>query len=494
MRLLAALDQGTTSSRALLFDERGTPVAGAQREFKQHYPRPGWVEHDPFDILATQTEVLREALARGGFEARDVAAVGISNQRETTLLWDRRTGRPVCNAIVWQCRRTADFCEGLRRDGLEPEITARTGLVADAYFSASKLKWILDNVDGARRDAEAGRLCFGTVDSWLIWNLTGGAVHATDVTNAARTMLYNIHTGGWDDELLRLFDIPRAVLPQVQPCVGHFGHLRRDVLGVEVPILGVAGDQHAALFGQACFAPGDAKNTYGTGCFLLMNTGDKPVASQNRLLTTVAWDLGQGPTYALEGSVFMGGAVIQWLRDEMGLLTSAAQSEELADSVPDSAGVYVVPAFTGLGAPWWDMYARGTIVGLTRGAGRAHVVRAALESIAYQSNDVLQAMGGDAGVGLTTLKVDGGASANGFLLQFQSDLLGAPVVRPACLETTALGAATLAGIGAGVFGGTEDLKRLWQEGARFAPRPLAPGGVLGWRRAVGRARRWVEEE
>ena len=494
MALIAALDQGTTSSRALLFDGLGRPVASAQREFRQIYPQPGWVEHDPFDILATQTEVLREALARGGFTAADLTAIGITNQRETTLLWDRRTGKPLHNAIVWQCRRTAALCDRLRRDGLEPEITARTGLIADAYFSGTKLKWLLDHVPGARRDAEAGHLCFGTVDSWLIWNLTGGRVHACDATNAARTMLYNIHTCEWDNTLLQMLDIPRQILPEVRPCVADYGRVQRDILGAEVPILGVAGDQHAALFGQACFATGDAKNTYGTGCFLLMNTGGRAVPSANRLLTTLAWDLGHGPTYALEGSVFMGGAVLQWLRDELGLIASAAESEALALSVEDSGGVYLVPAFTGLGAPWWDMYARGALVGLTRGTNRAHIVRAALEAVAYQSNDVLQAMGEDCGMGFTSLKVDGGASANGFLMQFQADLLGSPVVRPVSPETTALGAASFAGIGAGIFSGTDELARLWREDRRFDPHPIDPAGAQGWRRAVGRAQGWVEHE
>ena len=495
MKYIAAMDQGTTSSRTIVFDERMHVLSSAQREFRQIYPQPGWVEHDPFDILSTQTETLREAVSKAGIDPADIVCIGLTNQRETSLVWDKRTGRPICNAIVWQCRRTADTCMELQRSGAEPEIRSRTGLLADAYFSGTKLKWILDNVPGARQDAQAGKLLFGTVDSWLIWNLTNERSHLTDVTNASRTMLFNIHTMGWDEEMAQMLDIPMQILPQVVPCTHLFGHLHREILGAEIPIMGVAGDQHAALFGQACFEKGDAKNTYGTGCFLLMNTGDQPVASANRLLTTLAWDLGGAPQYALEGSVFMGGAAIQWLRDEMCLIQTSAESQELAASVPHSGGVYLVPAFTGLGAPWWDMYARGTIVGLSRGTGKAHVVRAALEAIAYQSMDVLNAMQADAGLSPQRLRVDGGASANELLMQFQSDLLGVPVVRPACIETTAMGAAYFAGLAAGVFTCEQDIRNNWHIGKEFSPSANAEkvrAGVDGWHRAIDRARNWLE--
>lgn len=496
MRYILALDQGTTSSRAILFDEDMRVAASAQREFRQIYPQPGWVEHDPFDILATQAETLREAVAMAGVDARDIAACGITNQRETAVVWDRRTGKPVCNAVVWQCRRSAGICDKLRADGLEDEIAGRTGLVPDAYFSGTKVKWMLDNIPGVRRDAEAGNLLFGTVDSWLIWNLTAGRSHLTDVTNASRTMLYNIRGMAWDAEMLRALGVPEGMLPRVLPCASEYGRLRKDILGAEIPILGVAGDQQAALFGQACFSPGGAKNTYGTGCFLLMNTGGNPVRSKNRLLTTVAWDLGSGPVYALEGSVFTGGAAVQWLRDGLGLIRAASETEELALSVPDTGGAYLVPAFSGLGAPWWDMYARGALVGLTRGTGRAHIVRAALESIAFQSADVLRAMEADAGIRLESLRADGGASANGFLMQFQADLLARPVVRPACIETTAMGAAYLAGLQAGLFSGTEDIAKRWRAGREFLP--SAESGKAGesfaqWHRAVERARNWLEQ-
>jgi glycerol kinase len=495
MRYILALDQGTTSSRAIVFDGDMAVVASAQREFRQIYPRPGWVEHDPFDILATQTETLREAVSKSGVDARDIAACGITNQRETAVVWDGRTGKPVCNAVVWQCRRSAGICDALRAEGLEGEIADRTGLVADAYFSGTKVRWMLDNVPGARREAEAGHLLFGTVDSWLIWNLTAEKNHLTDATNACRTMLYNIRDMAWDAEMLRALRVPEGMLPRVLPCAAIYGHLRKDILGREIPILGAAGDQQAALFGQACFSPGDAKNTYGTGCFLLMNTGDRPVRSKNRLLTTVAWDLGNGPAYALEGSVFTGGAAVQWLRDGLGLIRTAAESEELALSVPDTGGAYLVPAFSGLGAPWWDMYARGTLVGLTRGTERAHIVRAALESIAYQSADVMGAMEADAGIRLESLRADGGAAANGFLMQFQADLLGRPVVRPACIETTAMGAAYLAGLQAGLFSGTEDIARRWRAGREFRPSAeagKAQASFSQWHRAVERAKGWLE--
>lgn len=495
MKYIVAMDQGTTSSRTLVFDGNMRVLSSAQREFRQIYPAPGWVEHDPYDILSTQLETLREAVAKAGIPPSDIAALGITNQRETAVVWERDTGRPIYNAVVWQCRRTADFCRQLREDGTEAEITRRTGLVSDAYFSGTKVRWILDNVPGARAAAEAGKLVFGTVDSWLIWNITAEKSHLTDVTNASRTMLMNLQTGQWDGEMLKLLGIPAGMLPEIRPCASCFGHLRRDILGSAVPVCGVAGDQQAALFGQACFSAGDAKNTYGTGCFLLMNTGARPVPSANRLLTTVAWDLGQGPAYALEGSVFMGGAAIQWLRDEMGLLRTSAESEALARSVPDTGGVYLVPAFTGLGAPWWDMYARGTIVGLTRGTTRAHVARAALEAIAFQCGDVLSAMQSDAGIRLTRIKADGGASANDFLLQFQSDLLGAPVVRPACIETTAMGAASFAGLASGVISGPQRITEMWEAGREFMPgdgSPAARGRVEEWHRAVERSKRWLE--
>ena len=495
MKYILALDQGTTSSRTILFDEQMHIVSLAQREFRQIYPQPGWVEHDPFDILSTQTETMREAVAKAGIDARDIVAAGIANQRETALVWEKHTGRPVCNAIVWQCRRSAELCSQLRADGLEQEIGSRTGLLADAYFSGTKVKWILDNVPGARAQAEAGNLLFGTVDSWLIWNLTEGRNHLTDVTNASRTMLFNIHGMRWDDQMLKMLGVPKAMLPEVRPCAAGFGRIRRDVLGREIPICGVAGDQQAALFGQACFAPGEAKNTYGTGCFLLMNTGDKPVQSKNRLLATVAWDAGHGPVYALEGSVFTAGAAVQWLRDGLGLVRTAAETEELARSVPDSGGVYLVPAFSGLGAPWWDMYARGAMVGITRGTTHAHVVRATLESIAYQSADLLAAMEADSGIRLATLKVDGGASANNFLMQFQADLAGRPVVRPACVETTAMGAAYFAGLQAGLFTSLGDVADRCRVGEVFQPSAEAStvqASLNGWHRAVERARNWVE--
>ncbi len=494
MKYIIALDQGTTSSRSIVFDNDLRPVASAQREFRQIYPQPGWVEHDPYDILSTQTETLREAVSRAGISTADIAAIGIANQRETAVLWNRKTGAPVHKAIVWQCRRTAARCSELQAQGCEPDVRARTGLVLDAYFSGSKLQWMLDNVPGARAQAQRGELAFGTVDSWLLWNLTADHRHCTDAANASRTMLYNIHTGAWDEEMLRLFDVPEQVLPQVLPNAAPYGLLRRDVLGREIPILSIAGDQQAALFGQACFAEGDVKNTYGTGCFLLMNTGGQAVDSANRLLTTVAWDLGHGLQYALEGSVFMAGAVLQWLRDELGLIRTAAESEELALSVPDTGGVYLVPAFTGLGAPWWDMYARGTITGLTRGSGRAHIVRAALEAIALQSLDVLRAMEADAGHSICTLRVDGGASSNRFLMQFQADLLACPVLRPACAETTALGAAAMAALAAGIYSGTDELAKRAAIAQRYEPRgdqASIDRTVSGWHKAVSQAMRNV---
>lgn len=495
MRYILALDQGTTSSRAVAFDETGRMVGSHGIEFPQHYPHPGWVEHDPKDILDSQIRSLKLTVELCGIDPGDIAAVGITNQRETTLLWDRRTGEPVCNAIVWQCRRTAPIVERLKKDGLGSVITNRTGLIPDAYFSGTKLEWMLENIPGARERAEKGELCFGTVDSYLTFMLTGKKRHVTDMTNASRTMLFNIFEKKWDEELLRMMDIPENLLPQVVDSSCVVGLLDKSILGREIPVAALAGDQHAALFGQGCFTPGLCKNTYGTGCFVLMNTGKTPVRSPSGLLTTVAWSLDGKTTYALEGSVFVAGAVVQWLRDEMGLIHSAAETEPIAASVPDNAGVYFVPAFTGLGAPHWDMYSRGTIVGLTRGSGRAHIVRAALEAIAYQSADVVQAMQNDSGISMPVMRVDGGASANNFLMQFQSDILGADVVRPAIIESTALGAAMLAGRAVGLW--TDgDLAHLQKEEKRFTPQ--MEGGarerlLRQWRRAVSRAEGWVEE-
>ena len=495
MRYILALDQGTTSSRAVAFDETGRMVGSHGIEFPQHYPHPGWVEHDPKDILDSQIRSLKLTVELCGIDPGDIAAVGITNQRETTLLWDRRTGEPVCNAIVWQCRRTAPIVERLKKDGLGSVITNRTGLIPDAYFSGTKLEWMLENIPGARERAEKGELCFGTVDSYLTFMLTGKKQHVTDMTNASRTMLFNIFEKKWDEELLRMMDIPENLLPQVVDSSCVVGMLDKSILGREIPVAALAGDQHAALFGQGCFTPGLCKNTYGTGCFVLMNTGKTPVRSPSGLLTTVAWSLDGKTTYALEGSVFVAGAVVQWLRDEMGLIHSAAETGPIAASVPDNAGVYFVPAFTGLGAPHWDMYSRGTIVGLTRGSGRAHIVRAALEAIAYQSADVVQAMQNDSGISMPVMRVDGGASANNFLMQFQSDILGADVVRPAIIESTALGAAMLAGRAVGLW--TDgDLAHLQKEEKRFTPQ--MEGGarerlLRQWRRAVSRAEGWAEE-
>ena len=495
MRYILALDQGTTSSRAVAFDETGRMVGSHGIEFPQHYPHPGWVEHDPKDILDSQIRSLKLTVELCGIDPGDIAAVGITNQRETTLLWDRRTGEPVCNAIVWQCRRTAPIVERLKKDGLGSVITNRTGLIPDAYFSGTKLEWMLENIPGTRERAEKGELCFGTVDSYLTFMLTGKKQHVTDMTNASRTMLFNIFEKKWDEELLRMMDIPENLLPQVVDSSCVVGLLDKSILGREIPVAALAGDQHAALFGQGCFTPGLCKNTYGTGCFVLMNTGKTPVRSPSGLLTTVAWSLDGKTTYALEGSVFVAGAVVQWLRDEMGLIHSAAETEPIAASVPDNAGVYFVPAFTGLGAPHWDMYSRGTIVGLTRGSGRAHIVRAALEAIAYQSADVVQAMQNDSGISMPVMRVDGGASANNFLMQFQSDILGADVVRPAIIESTALGAAMLAGRAVGLWTDS-DLTHLQKEEKRFTPQ--MEGGarerlLRQWRRAVSRAEGWAEE-
>lgn len=495
MGYVLALDQGTTSSRAILFDHRGRVVAVAQREFRQMYPRPGWVEHDPEEIWFTQLSTAREALQRAGVAAADVAAIGITNQRETTVLWDRATGTPVAPAIVWQDRRTAGMCDALKAQAAESLVRAKTGLVLDPYFSATKVAWLLDNVAGLRARAERGEIAFGTVDAWLVYRLTGGRVHATDYSNASRTLFFNIHTLSWDDELLELFGrVPRAVLPEVKPSSAIYGATAPDLLGAAIPIGGIAGDQQAALFGQACFEVGMAKNTYGTGSFLLLNTGAKPVASQHGLLTTVAWGLGGEVTYALEGSVFVTGAAVQWLRDGLGLITNAAETEALANSVPDTGGVYLVPAFTGLGAPYWDPYARGALVGITRGTTRAHIVRAALEAIAYQTCDVMRAMEQDAGVPLRALRVDGGAAVNNLLMQFQSDVLGVPVERPAVTETTALGAAYLAGLAAGVWQSQDEIRAQWHLDRRFEPAMEADRReqlLAGWRRAVERSLGWA---
>lgn len=489
MAYLLALDQGTTSSRAIVFDAAGNSLAQAQRELTQHYPQPGWVEHDPEDIWRSQLDTAREALARAGIPAGELAALGITNQRETTLLWERSSGRPLHRAIVWQDRRTADFCARLRADGLEPLFRQRTGLVLDPYFSGTKLRWLLDHIEGARARAEAGELAFGTVDSWLVWQLTGGALHVTDPSNAARTLLFDIHRGEWDDELLQVLGIPRAVLPRVVPSSGILGHARADWLGAEVAIGGLAGDQQAALFGQACHRPGLAKNTYGTGCFALVHTGATACASTHGLLTTPAAQLAGAPAYALEGSVFVAGALVQWLRDGLGLIRQAADIETLAASVPDSGGVHIVPAFTGLGAPYWHAEARGAILGLTRGSSAAHIARAALEAIALQTAELFVAMQSDSAQALSELRVDGGASTNDLLMQMQADLLGVPVVRPRVSETTALGAACLAGLAAGVWPDLATLGTIWQRARVFEPqmgRDEAQARLVTWRRAVQR--------
>ena len=492
---IMALDAGTTSNRCILFDQEGRVRAAAQKEFPQIFPRPGWVEHDAREIWATQLGVAVEAMGKIGATAADIAAIGITNQRETTVVWDRATGEPVYNAIVWQCRRTSAYCDELKARGYAEAIRRKTGLVVDAYFSGPKIRWILDNVPGARRRAEAGELLFGTVETWLIWLLTGGRVHVTDYSNASRTMLFNINTLDWDEELLDLMDIPRSMLPTPVPSSQVYGETDPGFFGRSIPIAGAAGDQQAALFGQACFTPGQAKNTYGTGCFLLMNTGDKPVFSSSGLVTTVAWGLGSRVSYALEGSIFVAGAAIQWLRDEMRLIDSAADSEYHAGKVSDTAGCYVVPAFTGLGAPYWDQYARGAIVGLTRGVNKNHIIRATLESIAYQVSDVLEAMRADSGIALTSLKVDGGASSNNVLMQLQADILQVTVHRPVCVETTALGAAYLAGLAVGYWSSQEEIARNWAVDRTFLPAITTQERdkkLQGWKRAVTRAFDWEE--
>lgn len=492
-KYVLALDQGTTSSRAILFDRDQNILGVSQKEFTQHYPQEGWVEHDPMEIWSSQYAVMMEVVAQSGVDSSEIASIGITNQRETTILWDRETGRPIYNAIVWQCRRTADIVDGLIADGLEEHIRKTTGLIPDAYFSATKIKWILNHVSGAMERARAGKILFGTVDSWLVWKLTGGAVHVTDYTNASRTMLYDIHRLQWDETLLKALDIPREILPEVRPSSEIYGYT--EIQGAQIPIAGIAGDQQAALFGQTCFDPGDAKNTYGTGCFLLMNTGDKPCESKNGLLTTIAIGINGGVQYALEGSVFVGGAVIQWLRDEMRFFTDSRDAEYYARKVPDNGGVYLVPAFTGLGAPWWDMYARGSILGITRGTRREHIIRAAQESIAYQVADLVSAMENDTGIPLTQLKADGGASRDMFLMQFQADIMNRSVRRPAIRETTALGAAYLAGLAVGVWKNQDEIRNLWACEMIYKPdmeETQRKKLLSGWHKAVSRSRDWTE--
>ena len=496
-KYVMALDAGTTSNRAIIFDVDSKIVGVAQKEFTQHFPQPGWVEHDAEEIWSSMHEVMREALEQSGLVASDIAAIGITNQRETAVIWDRATGRPIYNAIVWQSRQTADICEDLKRQGLVDEFQEKTGLVIDAYFSGTKVKWILDHVEGARARAEKGELAFGTIDTWLLWKLTGGKEHKTDYSNASRTLMFNIKTLEWDEALLKHLTVPKSLLPEVRPSSEVYGHTVPSVIGASVPVAGMAGDQQSALFGQNCFSPGEAKNTYGTGCFLLMNTGTDICMSKNGLVTTIAWGLDGKVEYALEGSIFVGGSAIQWLRDGLRLVDSAPDSEWVAKKVPDAGGVYMVPAFVGLGAPYWDMNARGMIIGLTRGTTKAHIVRATLDSLAYQTRDVLGAMEADSGNRLAALKVDGGAVANNLLMQFQADLLGVPVDRPQITETTALGAAYLAGLATGVWASKEELKKSWQLDTRFTPaldKKDADKLYKGWRKAVKHAANWLADE
>ena len=496
-KYVMALDAGTTSNRAIIFDVDSKIVGVAQKEFTQHFPQPGWVEHDAEEIWSSMHEVMREALEQSGLVASDIAAIGITNQRETAVIWDRATGRPIYNAIVWQSRQTADICEDLKRQGLVDEFKEKTGLVIDAYFSGTKVKWILDHVEGARARAEKGELAFGTIDTWLLWKLTGGKEHKTDYSNASRTLMFNIKTLEWDEALLKHLTVPKSLLPEVRPSSEVYGHTVPSVIGASVPVAGMAGDQQSALFGQNCFSPGEAKNTYGTGCFLLMNTGTDICMSKNGLVTTIAWGLDGKVEYALEGSIFVGGSAIQWLRDGLRLVDSAPDSEWVAKKVPDAGGVYMVPAFVGLGAPYWDMNARGMIIGLTRGTTKAHIVRATLDSLAYQTRDVLGAMEADSGNRLAALKVDGGAVANNLLMQFQADLLGVPVDRPQITETTALGAAYLAGLATGVWASKEELKKSWQLDTRFTPaldKKDADKLYKGWRKAVKHAANWLADE
>ena len=495
-KYIMALDAGTTSNRCILFNEQGEMCSVAQKEFTQYFPQPGWVEHDANEIWSTQIEVAQRAMANIGATAADIAAIGITNQRETTIVWDRKTGEPVCHAIVWQCRRTSAYCDELKEKGLVEEFRSKTGLVIDAYFSGTKLRWILENVPGVRARAERGELLFGTVETWLIWKLTGGKAHVTDYSNASRTMLFNINTLRWDDEILAELDIPKCMLPEVKPSSCIYGEALAQYFGAPIPIAGAAGDQQAALFGQTCFRPGEAKNTYGTGCFMLMNTGDKPVFSENGLVTTIAWGLNGQVTYALEGSIFVAGAAIQWLRDEMRLIDSSPDSEYMATKVPDTNGCYVVPAFTGLGAPHWDQYARGIIVGLTRGVNKYHIIRATLDSLCYQTNDVLRAMEADSGIRLAALKVDGGACANNYLMQTQADIINAPVQRPRCVETTAMGAAYLAGLAVGYWMSKEDVVQNWAIDRTFAPNIGAEERekrIHGWNKALKCAYGWAKD-
>lgn len=488
-KYILALDQGTSSSRAIIFDHEGHICATSQKEFPQHFPKPGWVEHNPKDIWSSEASVVAEAITTLGINGLDIAGIGITNQRETTIVWDAETGEPVYNAIVWQDRRTSEFCDSLKAKGLTDFIREKTGLIVDAYFSATKIRWILENVPGAREKAEAGKLRFGTVDSWLIWNLTRGEVHVTDVSNASRTMLFNIHTLAWDDDLLKMLEIPASMMPEVRSSSEIYGYTKTTIFAHKVPIAGIAGDQQAALFGQMCTAPGSVKNTYGTGCFLLMNSGTKPIMSSHNLLTTVAWKIGDTVNYALEGSIFVGGSAVQWLRDGLGIIKSSSEIEELAMTVPDNGGVYFVPALTGLGAPYWDQYARGTICGLSRGTTAAHIARAALEGIAFETMDIVNAMEKDSGIKLSELKVDGGASRNNLMMQFQADILGTKVIRPQITETTALGACYLAGLAVGYWDSLEDIKRQWVAESVFTP--LAPAEKVvelkeGWADAIKR--------
>ena len=496
-KYIMALDAGTTSNRCILFDEKGEICSIAQKEFTQYFPKPGWVEHDANEIWSSQLGVAVEAMAKLGIGADDIAAIGITNQRETTIVWDKSTGEPVYNAIVWQCRRTSEYCDTLKDKGLTDKFREKTGLIIDAYFSGTKLKWILDNVDGVRERAEKGELLFGTVETWLIWKLTKGKAHVTDYSNASRTLLFNIKDLTWDKEILEELNIPESMLPEPKPSSCVYGYSDASFFGKEIPIAGAAGDQQAALFGQTCFNPGEAKNTYGTGCFMLMNTGETPVYSQNGLVTTIAWGLDGKVNYALEGSIFVAGASIQWLRDELRIIESAADSEYMAKKVKDTNGCYVVPAFTGLGAPYWDQYARGTIVGLSRGVNKYHIIRATLESIGYQVNDVLHAMKADSGIDLAALKVDGGASANDFLMQFQSDIINAPVKRPSCVETTAMGAAYLAGLAVGYWNSKEDVIKNWAVDKIFSPimgEDERERKIKGWNKAVKYSFGWAKEE
>ena len=495
-KYIMALDAGTTSNRCILFDQAGRVCSVAQKEFTQIFPRPGWVEHDADEIFSTQLEVAKQAMQNIGATAADIAGIGITNQRETTIVWNRFTGKPICNAIVWQCRRTAPFCDELVAEGLTDSIRGKTGLVIDPYFSGTKIRWILENVPGARQQAENGELLFGTVETWLIWKLTGGKVHVTDYSNASRTMLFNIITLQWDEDILVRLDIPASMLPEAKPSSCVYGHTDALLFGAPIPISGAAGDQQAALFGQTCFTPGDSKCTYGTGAFLLMNTGDKPIFSNNGLVTTIGWGLNGEVTYALEGSIFVAGAAIQWLRDELRFIESAADSEYMARKVPDTNGCYVVPAFTGLGAPYWDAYARGAVVGLTRGVNKYHIVRATLDSMAYQVNDVLSAMEADSGIKLSALKVDGGAAANNYLMQSQSDVCSAPVLRPRCVETTAMGAAYLAGLAVGYWADTDEIRQNWAIERTFSPEITEEDRIKrikGWKKAVRCTVGWAKD-